>query len=133
MDVTQGRVYNGYGIKTSKLSVTNIGQYNLETDAISKREAVLREQMKSSALAEIERSKANHPSKMNLHMQKHYPETLSRLKNGELTRLRTPSGLKKFTWNTPFETAKQVSNVDMSVTQRTLEDPKRPQRIPEDV
>eukprot|EP00520_Triparma_pacifica_P010386 CAMPEP_0118659946 /NCGR_PEP_ID=MMETSP0785-20121206/15392_1 /TAXON_ID=91992 /ORGANISM="Bolidomonas pacifica, Strain CCMP 1866" /LENGTH=226 /DNA_ID=CAMNT_0006553103 /DNA_START=45 /DNA_END=722 /DNA_ORIENTATION=- len=122
MDVTQGKVYNGYGMRTSKLSITNIGQYNLEADAISKRENILREQMKASALTEIQRSKANHPSKLNLHMQKHYPETLSRLKNGALTRLRTPSELKEFTWNTPFETAKQVSNVDMAVTRRTIDE-----------
>ena len=122
MDVTQGKVYNGYGVQTSKLSISNIGQYNLEADAISKRENVLREQMKTSALDEIQRSKANHPSKLNLHMQKHYPDTLSRLKHGDLTRLKTPSDLKQFTWNAPFETAKQVSNVDMAVTKRTIDE-----------
>ncbi|GMH47564.1 hypothetical protein TL16_g00093 [Triparma laevis f. inornata] len=121
MDVTQGKVYNGYGMKTSKLSVTNIGQYNLESEATTKRENAQRAHMIIAAKQEIENSKTNHASRMNLHMQKHYPDTLSRLQHGDLTRLKTPPDLKQFTWNKPFSRAEQTNIVDLATTKRTVD------------
>ena len=110
------------GRKYNPLAVTNIGHPSAnQLSKKAKHEAALREQMKQSATIEMHRSKANHPSRSNLHMQKFYPDTLSRLNNGELTRVKTPAQLKKFTWNTPFEAAQQKSNIDMNVTRRTVD------------
>mmetsp|Transcript_3204 Transcript_3204/g.6721 ORF Transcript_3204/g.6721 Transcript_3204/m.6721 type:complete len:237 (+) Transcript_3204:84-794(+) len=121
MDITRGKVPNGHGMLTSKLSVTNIGQYNLEAAAITKREVALKEAMKASAIEEIKRSKTNHASRMNLHMQKHYPETLKRLHGGNLTRKKTPPDLTQFTWNKPFERVNQASCVDLATSKRTMD------------
>ena len=118
MEDIHEKVYNGYGLRTSKLSVTNIGQYNIEAAAIQERELAQKAALKRSAIEEIQKSKTNHPSKLNLHMQKEYPNTLQRLRNGDLTRAKTPPNLKSF--NDPGFSV-QVSNVDMSVTQRTVE------------
>jgi len=72
------KVWNGYGLRTSKLSVTNIGQYNIEAAAILERQHAQKLALDRAAIEEIERSKTNHPSKLNLHMQKEYPDTLNR-------------------------------------------------------
>lgn len=53
-------------------------------------------------------------------MQKMYPDTLDRLKNGDLTRAKTPDNLKTFTANTEFKNAVQKSNIDPSQTQVTM-------------
>jgi hypothetical protein len=122
MDVTRGKVYNGYGQLTSKLSVTNIGQYNLEAEASGQREEMLKKAMQKSADVELARGKRDHPSKLNLHMQKAYPATLSRLKEGDLTRAKTPPELKTFNWNKPFERAVEEKIVPLSKTQQIVDE-----------
>jgi len=116
-DSIHTRVYNGYGMKTSKLSVTNIGMYNIEAAAISRREAQQKAELLRAAMDEGLRGKADHPSKRNLHFQKEYPETMQRLAKGDLTRVKTPNMLKTFGDPGP---QLQTSNIDMATTRKTV-------------
>ena len=114
------RVKTGYGTYTSKLSIANIGQYNLEASASGDRSAKLIKHMKQSADQQMQDSKSTHPSKLNLHMQNNYTETSKRLQNGDLVRAKTPPELKNnFTWNQPFKPKMQESIVPSSQTQVT--------------
>jgi len=123
MDVTRGKVTNGYGQSTSKLSVTMIGQYNLEAEASGARTEQLKRDMSRSAAEEVVRSKCDHPSKLNLHFQKEYPETMNRLQNGDLTRAKTPERLKSgFTWNMPFAMDKEQDIVPAGVTRKVIDE-----------
>jgi len=111
------RVYNGYGQKTSKLSITNIGQYNIEAAAIVERETAQKAALKQAAWDQNQFAKSNHPSRLNLHMQKEFPETSQRLHNG--LRPRTPEELKVF-GDVGRQT--QGSNIDFATTRRTIDE-----------
>lgn len=95
-DLSRSRVQNGYGIKTSLLSITNVGsQPRLPPSQITPA------QYRSEAITISSQVKRRHgPANASLHLQKNYPETrrLMQPPYGRLSHQQTPRELKNVTF-----------------------------------
>lgn len=88
-DITKARVVNGYGIRTSMYSISELGYDDKASAAVSR--------PKPAANTHVY-SKLHYPSLRSPHLQVCYPETVAKLQPpfGQLTRKETPSELKRF-------------------------------------
>ena len=89
-DITKAREVNGYGIRTSMYSITQIGRNDASTSATSGRPKPPKESMLYGKL--------HNGSRKNIHMQVHYPETISLLQppRGDVSRKELPHNLIAF-------------------------------------
>tara|TARA_B100000475_G_scaffold116319_1_gene84819 strand:+ start:273 stop:767 length:495 start_codon:yes stop_codon:yes gene_type:complete len=89
-DITKARVRNGYGITTSRYSISELGYDDKTSDAVASRP-------KPPSNVHVY-SKLHYPSLRSPHLQVCYPETVAKLQPpfGQLTRKETPSELKRF-------------------------------------
>ena len=88
-DITKARVVNGYGIRTSMYSISELGYDDKASAAVSR--------PKPAANTHVY-SKLHYPSLKNPHLQVCYPETVAKLQppHGQLMRKATPQALKTF-------------------------------------
>jgi hypothetical protein len=95
-DISRSRIQNGYGIKTSALSITNVGSApRLPPSQITPA------QYKSEAITISNQVKRRHgPANTSLHMQKNFPETrrLMQPPYGRLSEQETPRELKNISF-----------------------------------
>lgn len=88
------KVANPCGVVTSKLSVTLIGQYEQgAAERVARQAQQIRDQ-RVDFYKTLDASKRVHPVRRQLHMQKAYPDTVSKLQRGEITRKQTPQALR---------------------------------------
>mmetsp|Transcript_1073 Transcript_1073/g.1399 ORF Transcript_1073/g.1399 Transcript_1073/m.1399 type:complete len:243 (+) Transcript_1073:237-965(+) len=88
------RVLNGYGIRTSTLSASNIGYKGDQSQKLDWRD---QPHVKHDLQTQLQRQKQVHPSRKELYMQTGYPKTMQRLQQGEIRRRQTPHILKEAT------------------------------------
>lgn len=92
------RVSNGYGINTSKLSISMIGEHNIEAPARQARQRAQEVSVRHDFIADNTQQKKTHPIRRELHSQSHYPVTVNRLQHGQVARLKTPPDLKQISF-----------------------------------
>ncbi|CAM9437587.1 unnamed protein product [Heterosigma akashiwo] len=86
------KIPNGYGIKTSSLSITHLGMKGPQQQAWRDQPHVKRDLM-----CQLQAQKRVHAARKELYMQAGYPETLRKLKNGEIQHKQTPRELLEAT------------------------------------
>lgn len=108
-DITKAREVNGYGVRTSMYSITQIGRNDASTSAKSGRP-------KAPAATAAVFGMLHNASRKNVHMQIHYPQTIGKLQppRGDVSRKELPHNLIAFGHPDMYKTRFTSSDIPFS-------------------